>query len=358
MKKTEEFHNKHDEYTEIIYNTPGMLPHRYVFVLTNQCNLRCHFCYQARKYRKNSMKTEDWISLAKQLPEYARVTLTGGEPLIFPGFKKVFSYVAERFNCNIITNGILLNKESIDFLLSFPRFKVLSVSVDNIGNTLRDVKEAQWKHLENMMRYFIRCRKDVGSDCVLDVKTLVLDENADELLAIHQYCVEELGCDHHAFQFLKGSPIQHADEMFEFSDIVKKSCAPVYEKFDVIKQGLEQIRLYNIRKGKVAFVHPKIASLTSEEPLPDIDLLNTTEHVSSDFLPCKFPWSSVHINSGGELFPCLAVSMGNVKEASLPEIISRESFEQFRELIRKEGSIEACNRCGWLQPRNSGSISY
>ncbi|MCP4138378.1 MAG: radical SAM protein [bacterium] len=353
MTNKEEFHNTHEIFTDKAYNTPGMLPHRYVLVLTNKCNLRCDFCFQDKRSRESDMTADDWIQFSNQLPDYARITLTGGEPLIYPGFKKVFSHIAERFNCNIITNGTLLNEDVIDFILSFPNFKVLSISIDNIGNTLRGISKNKWAHTENMIRYFIRRRRELNSpECVLDAKTMVLDENAGELSGIHQYCVEELGFDHHAFQFLKGSPIQHADRMFEFENALEKSDAYVYKNFEVIKQELDRVRKYNLETGKTAFLHPKIASLTSKDTLPDIDYINKAAHVPDNFLPCKFPWSSVHINSDGNLFPCLAVSMGNVKENSLQNIINGKSFARFRDLIRKEDSVEGCNRCGWLRPKN------
>ena len=53
-----------------------------MYVLTNLCNLACDFCFQDRKKQKNAMTKDDWINLTNQLPEYARVTLTGGEPLV------------------------------------------------------------------------------------------------------------------------------------------------------------------------------------------------------------------------------------------------------------------------------------
>jgi len=242
------YHLQHKVHTHVSYMFPGLLPHRYVFILTNLCNLRCSFCFQEKDARKDSMKTQDWLNLAKQLPRYACVTLTGGEPFVFKGFNDVFDYVAPRFQCNIITNGLLFTKERIDYLLSFPKLRVVAVSVDNIGNTLRDVKPQDWAKAEEMMRYFRKRRDELGSECVLDAKTVVLDENSENLLDIHRYCIEDLGCDHHSFQFLKGSPTQHSDIMFKTDDILKKSHAPVYKKFETIKSQLEKVRQYNNEK--------------------------------------------------------------------------------------------------------------
>jgi MoaA/NifB/PqqE/SkfB family radical SAM enzyme len=185
----------------------------------------------------------------------------------------------------------------------------------------------------------------------LDIKTRVLDETAEELLDIHRYCVEELGCDYHVFQFLKGSPIQHSDVMYGFEDILKESKAQIYERFETIKQQFRKIQEYNIEHGSVSFLHPKVGSLVSEEDFPMMDYMNVESFVKENYMACKYPWSSVHINSDGNLFTCLAVPAGNVKEKSLVEIVNGEEMTRFRDLIRREGTIEACNRCGWLKPR-------
>ena len=44
------------------------------------------------------MTAKDWISFSRQLPPYARVTFTGGEPLVFNGFDEVFHEVATNLN--------------------------------------------------------------------------------------------------------------------------------------------------------------------------------------------------------------------------------------------------------------------
>ena len=351
QKKKETFHLKHEFLTELIYRLPNLLPDRYTFVLTNLCNLKCHFCFQKKDLREERMRLKDWLHLANQLPFYARVTLTGGEPLMFPEFEEIFTFIAGRFDCNMISNGLLLTEEKNEFLLSFPRFRVLSISIDNVGNTLREVTPKQWARTENMMRHFARRKTELKSGCVLEAKTVVLDDNAQDLLSIHRYCVEELKCDHHSFQFLKGSPTQHADYMFAFDDILKKSHAPVYQKFSTIKDQLEKVRHYNVQNGKTAFLHPKIANLNCQSVLPDIDFLNENNFIKENFHPCKFPWSSVHVNVDGNLFPCMAVAMGNVKTTPLAEIIHGKEFNRFKDLIRREGAVEGCNRCGWLRPR-------
>lgn len=355
-KKKEIFHLRHEAMTEMIYHLPWMLPDRYVFILTNLCNLRCNFCFQKKDPRKDAMKTEDWLAFARQLPNYARVTLTGGEPFVFKGFNQVFEHVASRFYCNIITNGLLFSPERIDYLLRYPKLGVVSVSIDDIGNKARDVKPQDWAKAEEMIRYFVKRRNELKSGLVLEAKTVVLDSNAKDLLAIHRYCVEDLGFDHHSFQFLKGSPTQHADFMFEFEDILKKSHAPVYKEFATIKAQLEEVRQYNLRTGKVCFLHPKVGSLISTTPLNDLDFLNEGEFIKQNYQVCKFPWSSVHINVDGNLFPCMAVAMGNVKGTRLPEIIHGKDFKRFKDLIRKEGTIEGCNRCGWLRPSEKAKL--
>ena len=352
-KQKQLFHAKHELLSRVCYRLPWLLPSRYVFILTNLCNLKCRFCYQKKEYLPGSMTAQDWIGLARQLPSYARVTFTGGEPLLFKGFRDVFSYVAGRFDCNVITNGLLLNEATIDYLLSFPRFKVLSISIDDIGNKCRDVDPAQWDHLLRMLKYFHQRRSVLGSGCVLEAKTVVVDENAGDLLEIHRFCIETLGCDHHSFQFLKGSALQHADVMSPFEDIFKEIPAVVYARFDVVQAQLEEVRRYNRRTGKVAFLHPKVASLVSDAPLRDMGFLNAADHKKDIYHACKFPWSSVHINNDGMLFPCMAIGMGNVKTTALRQIMRGVVFNKFRCAIKKAGTVPGCNRCGWLRPRDA-----
>ena len=346
-----DFHKERLRWTDIAYETPGMLPHRYVFVLTNLCNLRCSFCFQVRRHIEESMSTEDWLQVIDQLPPYASVTLTGGEPFMFRGFMKVFETVASRYPCNIISNGLLLTEDLIELLLGYDNFKVLSISVDDIGNIVRDVRPRQWKKTEEKIRRFLERRNELQMDTLLDTKTMVLDQNAESLFEIHRYCLETLHCDTHSFQFLKGSPMQHADFMFPFEDMFKAWVAPVYEKWEMICKQMELVRRYNLENDKICYTHPKLFDLKSEKLIRNnhSSSFNVRAFVKANYHLCKAPWESVHINVDGDLFPCMAIKMGNVKEETIRDIISGDIFSRFRDVIRSEGTVEGCNRCGYLR---------
>ena len=356
--KNTDYHQARIDFSKKIYDSPSMLPHRYVFVLTNRCNLRCSFCFQEKDRIEGSLSTKQWLDVIDQLPEYAHVTLTGGEPFLFNGFEEVFRAVTKKHTCNIISNGLLLTNEIIELLLSTPNFKVLSISVDDIGNIVRDVVPDQWVKAEELMRRFSEKRDKYRSNTVLDSKTVVLDENAGDLFDIHKYCIEKLKCDTHSFMLLKGSPIQYADHMLPLENMMHESKAYVYKNLSTILNELEKVRKYNIAMNKKCFVHPKVIDVNSTKSVDNLDLrfINNGQHNVADFKACKAPWESVHINVDGNLFPCMAIKMGNVKEQKLADIISSPTFQEFKDTIRAKGTVGGCNRCGYLLPKDNPKI--
>lgn len=346
---SESFHRKHEYYTEYLYDKEE-LPHRYVFVLTNQCNLRCPFCYQKKGKVDSILSKSEWISILDQLPKYARVTLTGGEPLLHPDFQEIFSEVAKRFQCNLITNGLLLNKEIINFLLSFDNFSVLSISIDSIKKKIRPLSSDQVQYLEEIFYYFLKTRDEIGSHAILDLKTLILNENSIELFDIHLYCTEKIQCDHHTLQFLKGSPIQHSDEKYNFCDLFPHQNLIHYENLKEIYSQLKKIQNYRCKSHSKTFLHPVIISfMNEEENISRLEKLEYSPDWKNSFYSCKYPWSSIHINYDGTVFPCLAIPIGNLKEKSLNNIIKSEKFREFKRLLKEESLFEACYRCGWLK---------
>ena len=132
----QKYHEDLVKYADLAFEK-NFFPKRYCFILTNLCNLACTFCFQERKRKKDAMTKDEWIKVIDSLPEGSRITLTGGEPIVFKGFEEIFKKACEKFEVNIITNCLLLTEKLIDFMLTFRNFRVLSISIDNRKNTIR-----------------------------------------------------------------------------------------------------------------------------------------------------------------------------------------------------------------------------
>jgi len=347
------FYQRQSDYAKMAFKEDNLMPRRYVFILTNLCNLKCTFCFQERKKRPDSMTTEDWLKVINQIPKNSRISLTGGEPLVFKDFDMIFSKANELAETNIITNGLLLSNQKIEQMVNQKNFKVLAVSIDTIGNVNRDFKKTQWQRLVEQLNQFIVLRDKKSHKAALDIKTVVLDENIDNLFEIHKLDTQTLKADTHSFQLLKGAEIQHSDLMFDFQQIDNEYEAYQYKKFNNLIEQLNLIKNYDYKYGYKSYLHPNLINLNNGKKLEKDDLihLNNKKHDPKYFSICYSPWSSVHINVDGNLFPCMAVPMGNVKKNKLSEIVFSNEFKKFKNIIRQKGTINGCNRCGYLKPR-------
>ena len=83
----------------------------------------------------------------------------------------------------------------------------------------------------------------------------------------------------------------------------------------------------------------------------DYKFLNFTDHKKENYSTCLSPWTSVHVNVDGNVFPCMAFPIGNVKKQSMEEIYFSKISETFKREIKKCGTLPGCNRCGWLKPK-------
>ncbi|MBQ1376688.1 MAG: radical SAM protein, partial [Lachnospiraceae bacterium] len=91
--------------------------------LSPLCNMDCDMCYVRLSKEEASacgrLKTADeWLQLAEQLKEAGVLflLLTGGEPLLYPDFKRLFVSLRRMgFILTVNTNGTLLDEAWADF---------------------------------------------------------------------------------------------------------------------------------------------------------------------------------------------------------------------------------------------------
>ena len=351
MQNTEYYKQRENSRDQNYINNNA--PNRVVVILTNKCNLKCYFCFQDRKTLPDAMTTEHWMSFIDTLENKSHITITGGEPLLVKDFEKIFLHASKRHSINIVCNGTFLSKKFVDLFLSTKNFMVLSISVDTIGNVNRDVKPQQYKKMQEALDYFNKSRNKLEHGAVIDTKTTVIDDNAKDLFSIYKHCKEDLKSDTHSFQFLKGSPIQHADKEFNYDAIFEEPNPEVYKNINDIANQFELVRGYCLSNNTKCYTHPNFINF-SDKNENYIKILeqkyNKVKFAPEDYKKCKGPWESVHINADGKIFPCLATSFGDVRNfKKMDSIFKSDPAIKFRNLIREKGTVPACHRCGYLK---------
>lgn len=103
------------------------VPLKGVFELTPYCNLDCKMCYvhlnseQMRACRL--LSADEWENIMAQAFESGMMfaTLTGGECLTYPDFERLYLFLHKKsVRIAVLTNGVLLNEEKIEFLKKNP----------------------------------------------------------------------------------------------------------------------------------------------------------------------------------------------------------------------------------------------
>lgn len=117
--------------TDFLFNKASLMniPLSGTFELTPLCNFSCKMCY-VRKTKeevvcsqRQMMNYEQWIQIAKDAKEAGMlyILLTGGEPLLWPDFWKLYvELVKMGFLVSINTNGSMIDDQAINILKKYP----------------------------------------------------------------------------------------------------------------------------------------------------------------------------------------------------------------------------------------------
>lgn len=85
-----------------------------------KCNLKCKYCYRdfARRELPSELSEDMKVFLKQLTPEKCEcVCMSGGEPLLYwDKIKEVFSYVPKNVHKKIMTNGILITEEILNYV--------------------------------------------------------------------------------------------------------------------------------------------------------------------------------------------------------------------------------------------------
>lgn len=159
--------------------------------VTSRCNAKCSYCYEAGI--KQIEFTDDNQKLLVNFIEKEgngkdiNIEWFGGEPLYkFDVIKKITNLLNEKkinFTSSIITNGSLLNRDIMDFLVIESNLKSIQISLDAIGEKYNNIKKFNYDAFSNVIsmieyicsnyniKVLIRCNYNENS--LLDIKNLI-----------------------------------------------------------------------------------------------------------------------------------------------------------------------------------------
>ena len=162
--------------------------------ITNQCNLRCRYCYHFSGAGDvdQDLPKEEWFRFFEELNRCAvmTVTLAGGEPFLRKDLKDLIeSIVANRMRFNILSNGTLITDDMADFLFSTGRCDGVQVSIDGSKPEPHDI----FRGNGNFDRAIegIRCLKK--HLVPVQVRVTIHRQNVSDLEAIAELLLEEIG---------------------------------------------------------------------------------------------------------------------------------------------------------------------
>ena len=345
-----------------IHDGRSYYPETVDLFLTYRCNLRCKMCGQwgvagtskdmSPEELKSELSLDEIYKIINDIKTFKpNVTLFGGEPLMYSNWEKVVSRIKqEGMRCNMITNGILLEKyansiidlgvDEIIFSLDGPR---------EVHDEVRGAKGTFDRASRGLKLIRDIKRKSGTSKPVVSISSTIFEINykrLDELISIAEELMASTITFHHLIFLSQERHNQH-NNIFngyygmvcnDWKGFVRDSLPDI--DVDFLIRKMEDIEKRD-SKVKIAF-YPNFTDEEVRRYYTEFDF------VSSGYgKRCLSPWMVSYIFPDGSVRPCqsLNFSAGNVRDSTFSRIWNNEKYMRFRKITKKEKKYPVCTRC-------------
>ena len=333
-------------------------PLRVTFEVTYRCNLSCPFCFQeiareqSPEFKKNyELTSSEIMDVIESLPRYSLITFNGGEVFVrkdFPDLLRTVSAKGRRFN--IVTNGTMLFEDKVRLLVDETKALSVGVSIDGIGethDTIRRLPKAFERTVKNL-RDLAAYRTDRGSRFpVIDVKTVIANENLDELVDIY-LLARDIGADYVTYSCLRNSELLFALPCrASMDDEAYKEVPPPFTEpmdLELLERQLEKV-FACAEEGA-----PRLRFYPDYRSVPGILKYYANQGELADYELCNAPWTNIRIAPNGDVYPCLSYRMGNIREDDISRIWKGPEMQRFRKELERE-LMPACLGCCFLKAK-------
>jgi len=290
--------------------------------LTRRCNYRCVHCYLGEgrgAARRRSAEERDAEYWRKALDEWARagvltLMITGGEPMLHPGFEAVYRHAAELgMQVLVFCNGSRITERTLRLFRELPPRRV---EISLYGATARTFERVT-RAPGSFRRTLDGIRRLLANGTRVALKSVAMTLNAHELDAMESLA-RSLGCDFRYDAAIHGC-------------LEDGSAAPLEWRLPPERVVALDMAKAERRRQWIEFYRHRQAA-----PPPD------------RLYPCCAGASAFHANARGELQPCLLAVRYRCETAGRPFLeVWRDDLSAIRARRRSKAPAGAA-RGEWL----------
>ncbi len=330
--------------------------------LTFRCNLRCRICpqelfkSQGGKRRTPSAEAELSLDEAKAVVDDLAtmgvkvITLTGGEPLLYPQAAEIAHYIKARgMACNILTNGGVMSEEIARRLVQ-AKVDALTFSLDGpqkVHDLVRG-REGCFARLCQAVELVQKLKVSEGSrlpSLAFNCTISALNQDCfSELLEI----ADRLQVPAVNFAYLFFTSQKAVSETGRLIDL-----QGVKQENQVLPDDLKTIDPETV-KAQIALSCEQASKYKLRvnffPPLQGEEIYRYFSDDSYSYCSkCFFPWYAGRINPYGAVYPCsIDYCIGNVRQQPFSSLWNSQAYRRFRRQLKSLRLFPKCKKCCML----------
>lgn len=304
------------------------------FELTPICNLGCDMCFiRTEKLVVDKLgglhTVDEWLEIAREFKKLGTlfILLTGGEPMLYPGFKELYPELKKMgFILTINTNGTMIDEEMAQLLHAYtPR---------RVNVTLYGPDRDYYQRLTHHADGFDRCMRGLK---------LLRQYNIDTKMNISLVKSND-GTHQHLLEIAQELDIPAVTNSYMFP-CMRSNCAGkrhiVEERLDPIKAAEEAVAYMKYKKGEEfpLYAREAVRSIAYVEPRP----------VGLD---CRAASSSGWVNWQQLLSPCVMMEAPRFDLHQIPVA------EAWRRLVEESLTLPKHEECADCKLRLLCEVCY
>jgi MoaA/NifB/PqqE/SkfB family radical SAM enzyme len=325
--------------TELLTRPGNAITELPILVLNihSRCNCRCVMCDIWKREESAEIKVATLQRHRESLRRLAVqwVVLSGGEPLLHSDLPALCTFFREMdIRLTLLTTGLLLNRRAAEVSKLFDDIIVSLDGPAAIHDAIRRVKGG-FQLIQSGVEAVRRLRPAIritGRTTVQKSNHLYLRETVASAKSLGLDAISFLAADltSEAFNRPLLWPVERQSEIGLTFDEV---CALNDEIEELIASYVEEIR-----DGYIAETAEKLRKIADHFRAQ----IGIGEHRSPR---CNAPWVSAVIETDGSIRPCFFhAAIGNLKDATLENILNGEKGRWFRDTLRVDEN-PTCQRC-------------